>query len=60
MDSCLGIERLGGALFRGRTREDRVYGRNAYQSGNFIREQLQENLVVDSLCKNEVVSARPI
>ncbi|KAF2270622.1 mitochondrial integral membrane protein-like protein [Lojkania enalia] len=58
--SPLGIERLGGALFKGRTREDRVYGRNAYQSGKFIKAQLQENLVADSLSKNEVVSARNI
>jgi len=58
--SPLGIERLGGAIFQGRTREDRVYGRNAYQSGKYIKAQLQENLVADSLTKNEVVSARTI
>ncbi|KAF2498422.1 hypothetical protein BU16DRAFT_293992 [Lophium mytilinum] len=58
--SPLGIERLGGALFQGRTREDRVYGRNAYQNGKYIKAQLQENLVADSLSKNEVVSARTI
>ncbi|KAF2836317.1 mitochondrial integral membrane protein-like protein [Patellaria atrata CBS 101060] len=58
--SPLGIERLGGALFKGRTREDRVYGRNAYQSGKFIKAQLQENLIADSLTKNEVVSSNTI
>jgi pimeloyl-ACP methyl ester carboxylesterase len=58
--SPLGLERLAGALFKGRTREDRVYGRNAYQSGKYIKAQLQENLVADSLSKNEVVSARNI
>ncbi|CAI6272775.1 unnamed protein product [Periconia digitata] len=58
--SPLGFERLGGALFKGRTREDRVYGRNAYQGGKYIKAQLQENLVADSLSKNEVVSARNI
>jgi len=58
--SPLGLERLVGALFKGRTREDRVYGRNAYQGGKFIKAQLQENLVADSLSKNEVVSARNI
>jgi len=58
--SPLGLERLAGALFKGRTREDRVYGRNAYQGGKFIKAQLQENLVADSLSKNEVVSARNI
>lgn len=58
--SPLGTVRLAGAIFKGRTREDRVYGRNAYQSGKFIKAQLQENLVADSLSKNEVVSARNI
>lgn len=58
--SPLGTVRLVGALFKGRTREDRVYGRNAYQSGKFIKAQLQENLIADSLTKNEVVSARNI
>lgn len=58
--SPLGIERLGGVLFKGRTREDRVYGRSAYQGGKYIKAQLQENLVADSLTKNEVVLARTI
>jgi len=58
--SPLGTVRLAGALFKGRTREDRVYGRNAYQSGKFIKAQLQENLVADSLSKNEVSAARNI
>lgn len=58
--SPLGIQRIGGALFAGRTREDRVYGRDAYQSGKLIKAQLQENLVADSLTKNEVVSAKTI
>ncbi|KAL6712106.1 hypothetical protein ACN47E_003149 [Coniothyrium glycines] len=58
--SPLGTVRLAGALFKGRTREDRVYGRNAYQSGKHIKAQLQESLVADSLTKNEVVSARNI
>jgi len=40
--SPLGIERIGGALFHGRSREDRVYGESAYQGGKFIKAQLQE------------------
>lgn len=58
--SPLGIQRILGAIFNGRTREDRVYGRSAHQGGKFIKAQLQENLVADSLTKNEVVSARNI
>lgn len=58
--SPLGLDRLAGALFKGRTREDRVYGKSAYQSGKFIKQALQENLVADSLTKSEVASARNI
>ncbi|KAF1353636.1 hypothetical protein BDV97DRAFT_346984 [Delphinella strobiligena] len=58
--SPLGIQRVLGALFNGATREDRVYGKSAYQGGKFIKAQLQENLVADSLTKNEVTSARTI
>lgn len=58
--SPLGYDRLLGALFKGRTREDRVYGKSAYQAGKFIKAKLQENLVADSLTKNEVSQARNI
>lgn len=58
--SPLGLDRLPAALFRGRTREDRVYGRASYQGGKFIKAKLQEALVADSLTKNEVSSARTI
>lgn len=58
--SPLGIDRLGGALFKGRTKEDRVYGKSSYQGGKFIKNKLQENLIADSLTKNEVVTARAI
>lgn len=58
--SPLGLQRLAGALFKGVTREDRVYGKRAYQGGKFIKAQLQENLVANSLTKSEVRSARTI
>jgi len=58
--SPLGLDRLSGALFKGRTREDRVYGRSAYQGGKYLKAKLQESLVADSLTKNEVSSARTI
>ena len=58
--SPLGLDRLAGALFRGRSREDRVYGSSAYQGGKFIKAKLQENLVADSLTKSEVVQSRNI
>ncbi|KAI4260421.1 MAG: hypothetical protein LQ352_000283 [Teloschistes flavicans] len=58
--SPLGYDRLIGAIFKGRTREDRVYGKSAYQAGKFIKAKLQENLVANSLTKNEVSQARNI
>jgi hypothetical protein len=58
--SPLGLDRLFGALFRGRNREDRVYGRSAHQGGKYIKARLQENLVANSFTKNEVSAARHI
>ena len=58
--SPLGLDRLAGALFRGRTREDRVIGRSAYQTGKFIKAKLQENLVAVTMTSAEVQSARHI
>lgn len=58
--SPLGLDRNFGALFKGRTREDRVYGRSAYQGGKWIKAKLQESLVADSLTKKEVMAARTI
>lgn len=58
--SPLGLDRLAGAIFQGRTREDRIYGRSAYQDGRFIKAQLQENLVATSMTASEIVSARNV
>ncbi|KAJ6000376.1 hypothetical protein N7481_000785 [Penicillium waksmanii] len=58
--SPLGLDRLAGAIIRGRTREDRVIGRSAYQTGKFIKAKLQENLVAVTMTAAEVQSARHI
>jgi pimeloyl-ACP methyl ester carboxylesterase len=58
--SPLGYDRLFGAIAKGRTPQDRVYGRSAYQNGKYIKAKLQENLVANSLTKNEVSQARNI
>jgi len=58
--SPLGLDRIPGAIFQGRTREDRVYGVSAEQSGKMLKAHLQENLVADSLTKSEISSARTI
>lgn len=58
--SPLGLDRLPAAIFKGRTRQDRVYGKSAYQNGRFIKAKLQESLVADSLTKDAVRSSRNI
>ena len=58
--SPLGYDRLFGAIFQGRTRQDRIYGRSAYQNGKSIKAKLQENLVANSLTHSEVSQARNI
>ena len=58
--SPLGWDRLPAALFRGRTREDRVYGKTAYQGGKYIKAKLQENLVANSFTLREARQARNI
>ncbi|KAJ5934052.1 hypothetical protein N7466_003599 [Penicillium verhagenii] len=58
--SPLGLDRLTGALIQGRTREDRISGRSAYQSDKFIKAKLQESLVAVTMTATEVQSARHI
>ncbi|KAK5172318.1 uncharacterized protein LTR77_003956 [Saxophila tyrrhenica] len=58
--SPLGIRRILGALFAGRTREDRVYGVDADQTGKLLKAKLQENLVAQSLTKSEISTSRSI
>ncbi|KAL6402980.1 hypothetical protein AUP68_12310 [Ilyonectria robusta] len=58
--SPLGLDRVPGAVFRGRTSRDRVYGRAAWQSGKYILAQLQENLVAGSFTRRDVEGSRGI
>ncbi|PNY28358.1 Uncharacterized protein TCAP_01717 [Tolypocladium capitatum] len=58
--SPLGLDRLSGAIFRGRTTRDRVYGRAAQQSSKVIFAKLQESLVLNSFTKRDVQSSRQI
>ncbi|RDW70797.1 DUF2417 domain-containing protein [Aspergillus mulundensis] len=58
--SPLGLDRILGAIFKHRTREDRVFGRSAYQTGKFIRAKLQENLVAGSMTYSEIQAARHV
>lgn len=58
--SPLGIDRLSGAIIRGRTTRDRIYGRSSYQTGKYLFAKLQESLVADSFTKRDVESSRQI
>ncbi|KAI1105235.1 hypothetical protein F4804DRAFT_304735 [Jackrogersella minutella] len=58
--SPLGLDRIPGALFKGRTKEDRVWGQSAYQTGKFVFAKLQENLVADTLSKRDLASSTAI
>lgn len=58
--SPLGLDRLPGAIFRGRNSQDRVYGRSVQQSGKYIFARLQESLVLESFTKRDVLSSRQI
>ena len=56
----LGFRRLIGALFEGQTPNDRIYGEAVNTNDKYIKAKLQENLVADSITKNEVESAKTI
>lgn len=58
--SPLGLDRLPGAIFKGRTSRDRIYGRSAQQGGKFIFAKLQESLVAGSFTRRDVESSRRI
>ncbi|KAI0176264.1 hypothetical protein GGR52DRAFT_540200 [Hypoxylon sp. FL1284] len=58
--SPLGLDRIPGALFNGRTKEDRVWGQSAYQTGKYTFAKLQENLVADTLSKRDLASSTAI
>lgn len=58
--SPLGLDRLSGALFRGRSSRDRVYGRASQQNSKFIYAKLQEALVANSFTRRDVQGSRMI
>jgi len=57
--SPLGIQRTFGAILKGRSSADRVWGRSSYLSGKRIFAKLQESLVA-SLSRRDVESSRVI
>lgn len=58
--SPLELQQILGATFKGRSREDRVFGRSAHQGGKYLKAMLQESLVAATTIKSEVQSAKII
>ncbi|KAI1466835.1 uncharacterized protein F4812DRAFT_433012 [Daldinia caldariorum] len=58
--SPLGLDRIPGALFKGRTKEDRVWGQSAHQTGKYLFAKLQENMVADTLSKRDLATSTVI
>jgi pimeloyl-ACP methyl ester carboxylesterase len=56
----LGIDRFVSAILLQHNRNDRVYGRDAYQNGGSIKAKLQECLVATTFTKNEITAAAAI
>jgi len=59
--SPFGIPLLSGAVFRGRTRADRVYGpQSSRYTGKYLFARLQENLAVNMFTREEVSTAQKL
>lgn len=56
----LGIPNLFSAIFRGVTRENRVFGHAARHTGRFLKLRLQENTVATTFTANELGAAREV
>lgn len=58
--SPLGLDRIPGAIFRGRNSIDRIWGRSSQQSSKYLFARLQESLVAASFTRRELASSRTI
>ncbi|KAK6349913.1 hypothetical protein TWF696_006173 [Orbilia brochopaga] len=56
--SPLGLETLLPAIFRSRTREDRIIGRSSASNPRLISAKLQESLAANTFTKAEISTAR--
>ena len=54
------MDRVLGAMFKSRTREDRIFGILSSQSSKFLKAELQENLVARSMTASEIRSASQV
>jgi len=58
--SPLGLEVLFNAIFKGRSRQDRIYGGSSYLNPRLIKAKLQESLAAKSFTKTEIATSRAI
>ncbi|KAK6509334.1 hypothetical protein TWF481_004088 [Arthrobotrys musiformis] len=55
--SPLGLEILFNAIFKARSREDRIFGRSSYLNAKTIKAKLQESLAANTFTKPEVLTS---
>ncbi|KAK6357251.1 hypothetical protein TWF718_001572 [Orbilia javanica] len=58
--SPLGLEILFNAIFKGRSREDRIFGRSSYLNAKTIKAKLQESLAANTFTKPEILTSKVI
>ncbi|RVD80843.1 uncharacterized protein DFL_008730 [Arthrobotrys flagrans] len=58
--SPLGLEILFNAIFKARSREDRIFGRSSYLNAKTIKAKLQESLAANTFTKPEVTTSKAI
>ncbi|KAK6363105.1 hypothetical protein TWF730_000550 [Orbilia blumenaviensis] len=58
--SPLGLEVLFNAIFKARSREDRIFGRSSYLNPKTIKAKLQESLAANTFTKPEVSTSKAI
>jgi len=56
--SPLGLSAQGSWIFKHRGSKDRIYGRDMYVQGKYLRARLQEQISASILSYNEVISAK--
>ncbi|ODQ62002.1 hypothetical protein WICANDRAFT_49178 [Wickerhamomyces anomalus NRRL Y-366-8] len=56
--SPLGLSAQSSWIFKHRGSKDRIYGRNMYTQGKYLRARLQEQISASILSYNEVISAK--
>ncbi|KAL2314728.1 Hydrolase [Schizosaccharomyces pombe] len=58
--SPLGINRIFGSIFMGKTRQDRVYGMYSWTSDRWVKSKIEESLTGPSFSRYELQSAQSV